>query len=188
MFDQFNPLNPEAESLTSANLSQPKSTQNLPSKASVFDPVDEAVAYNRVTNQLLKPYTRQAMYYETDQMGIIHHSNYIRWFEEARLHFLEQIHINYEKLESLGILIPVLSVSCEYKSSVHFNDKVIILPKITYFNGFKMTVNYRIIDSNNHTLKAYGESRHCFVNKDFKPINMKKSYKDIYEILAAWVN
>ena len=127
-------------------------------------------------------------YYETDQMGVIHHSNYIRWFEESRVYFLEQIGLSYDKLENNGILIPVLGVSCEYKSSVRFHDKVIILPKVTFFNGFKMTIRYQVVDNLNHTLKAQGESNHCFVNQDFKPISIKKSYKEIYEILTAWVN
>lgn len=152
------------------------------------DPIDEAITQNVITGELLKPYLRQAMYYETDQMGIIHHSNYIRWFEESRVYFLEQIGLSYDKLEENGILIPVLSVSCEYKSSVHFNEKVIILPKVIFFNGFKMTIQYKIADNNVHTLKAWGESRHCFVNKDFKPINLKKNYKDIYDILTSWIN
>ncbi len=67
------------------------------------------------------------MYYETDQMAVIHHSNYIRRFEESRIDFLEQIGLGYDKLEAGGILIPVLGVSCEYKSSVNFNDKVFCL-------------------------------------------------------------
>ena len=154
----------------------------------VNDPIDEAIAHNTVTGELLIPYTRQAMYYETDQMGVIHHSNYIRWFEESRVYFLEQIGLNYDKLESTGIFIPVLGVSCEYKSSVRFHDKVLILPKITFFNGFKMTICYQVVDNLNHTVKSQGESRHCFVNQDFKPINIKKNYKEIYDILTAWVN
>lgn len=167
---------------------QPGPDQDSSSKVTMSDPIDEAITYNTENNELLVPYIRQAMYYETDQMGVIHHSNYIRWFEEARLHFLEQIDLSYHKLESTGILIPVLGASCEYKSSVHFNDKVLILPKITYFNGFKMTVKYQILNSLDHKLNAYGETRHCFLNKEFKPINMKKDHKNIYDILAAWVN
>ena len=169
--------------------SKPPTAQNPSSNdVPVNDPIDEAIAHNTVTGELLIPYSRQAMYYETDQMGVIHHSNYIRWFEESRIHFLEQIGLDYDRLESTGILIPVLGVSCEYKSSVRFHDKVIILPKITFFNGFKMTISYQIMDNLSHTVKAQGETKHCFVNQNFKPINIKKIYKDAYEILTAWVN
>ena len=64
----------------------------------------------------IKPYQHQVQYYETDQMGIAHHSNYIRWFEEARSYILTEIGMGYEKMEEIGIISPVLSVSakCRY--------------------------------------------------------------------------
>ncbi|GEM_PF-296191 len=150
--------------------------------------IEEAVARNTKTGESLRPYIRQAMYYETDQMAVIHHSNYIRWFEESRIDFLEQIGLDYDRLEEEGILIPVLGVSCEYKSSVRFNEKVMILPHIISFNGVKMTIGYQVLDADAHTLKAAGESRHCFVNRDFKPIHMKKDFTEIYDIFLSWVN
>ena len=52
-------------------------------------------------------YVRRANYYETDKMGIIHHSNYIRWFEEARLHYMEEMGWPFTKVEAMGIIIPV---------------------------------------------------------------------------------
>ncbi|BCJ96418.1 hypothetical protein acsn021_39870 [Anaerocolumna cellulosilytica] len=134
----------------------------------------------------LKPYIRTAMYYETDQMGIIHHSNYIRWFEEARLDYLNQIHLNYNGLEELGILIPVLSVNCEYKYSVRFNETVKIIPVIETFNGVKMQISYQILDAATNTIRTTGASTHCFVTKDMKPVNMKKYFRDIYDILLYW--
>ena len=61
----------------------------------------------------------RAQYYETDQMGIIHHSNYIRWFEEARVTLMEQLGLGYDVTEEKGILSPVLSIECDYKSMTH---------------------------------------------------------------------
>ena len=52
----------------------------------------------------IKPYEHIVQYYETDQMGIVHHSNYIRWFEEARSYILEQIGFGYKKMEEEGII------------------------------------------------------------------------------------
>ena len=57
-------------------------------------------------------------YYETDRMGIVHHSNYIRWFEEARLDWMKQIGWDYKSIEDDNIIIPVLSVAAEYKNNV----------------------------------------------------------------------
>lgn len=134
----------------------------------------------------LKPYIHQAKYYETDQMAVIHHSNYIRWFEEARVDYLEQIGLSYDIIEAAGAYSPVIGVSCEYKSSVKFNEKVMILPKLNYFNGFKMNIGYQVVDAETGQIRATGESKHCFVTKDFKPVNLKKSHPDMYEILTTW--
>ena len=66
----------------------------------------------------MEPYTRTAKYYETDQMGIIHHSNYIRWMEEARIDVLNQMGYPYRRFEEMGYISPVLHAECEYKKRV----------------------------------------------------------------------
>lgn len=132
-------------------------------------------------------YKRQAHYYETDRMDIIHHSNYIRWFEEARICYLEQIGFGYDKMEALGILSPVLGVSCEYKSSVRFHEEVLIFPKIEFFNGIKMTISYVVKDAETGKVRATGDSKHCFVDSNFKPIRMKKDFNELYTILSDCV-
>ncbi len=57
----------------------------------------------------VKPYEHHVKYYETDQMRIVHHSNYIRWMEEARMDLMEQMGFGYDKMEELEIVSPVLS-------------------------------------------------------------------------------
>ena len=71
-------------------------------------------------------YERKINYYETDRMGIVHHSNYIRFLEEARCAFLESLNMPYSMLEDLGIMIPVLGVQCDFKHHVTFNDITLI--------------------------------------------------------------
>ena len=56
----------------------------------------------------MEAYTHKVLYYETDQMGIVNHSNYIRWFEEARTDFMEQLGMGYAEMEKEGIVSPVL--------------------------------------------------------------------------------
>ena len=55
----------------------------------------------------MKDYIRKVQYYETDRMGIVHHSNYIRWFEEARIFYMEKMGYSYSEMEKTGIMIPV---------------------------------------------------------------------------------
>ena len=62
----------------------------------------------------IKSYERKAHYYETDQMGMIHHANYVHWLEEAGIDYMEQVGMGYKSMEVAGVLSPVLSISCRY--------------------------------------------------------------------------
>lgn len=136
----------------------------------------------RGTQVEIKPYERQAKYYETDQMKIIHHSNYIRWFEEARIDFMEQLGIQYTKVESAGIIIPVLTVKCVYRSMVRFADTVLISLKLISYNGIKMKLGYEIRDKLTGELRTTGESSHCFLNQEYQPISLKREYLEFHEL------
>ena len=84
-----------------------------------------------------EPYLHKAQYYETDGMGIIHHSNYIRWFEEARVDFLAQIGMPFEQVEARGIVSPVIRVVCEYKTMARFGETVRIRTKDCFGNQIR---------------------------------------------------
>lgn len=131
----------------------------------------------------MKKYEHKAQYYETDQMGIIHHSNYIRWFEEARIDMLEQYGLGYVGMEAKGIISPVLGLSCEYKKMTYFGETVEISARLTSFTGLKFTIEYEVIDKQSKELRCVGETRHCFLTKEGKPLNMKKMFPDIYDLL-----
>lgn len=132
-------------------------------------------------------YEHRVSYYETDQMGIVHNSNYFRWFEDARVDFLEQAGFSYSRMEEMGVMIPVLSTSCEYKASARFEDWVTVIPKISEFNGFKMTVTYRVVRKEDGLLLAAGETKHCFTDLKLKPIRTKREYPDIYKVFNDYV-
>ena len=132
-------------------------------------------------------YEHQAQYYETDQMGIIHHSNYIRWFEEARTNLLDQLGFGYDQMEKLGIIIPVLAITCTYKSMVYYNDRVYIIPKIEEFNGIRLTISYRIVDKATGVLRTTGESKHCFLDKTNRPISLKKEQTKMYDLFNDYL-
>ena len=74
-------------------------------------------------------------YYETDQMGIIHHSNYIRYFECGRMAMLEEVGLPMHKIEATGIMLPIISVECRYKFPAKLGDKLKI---VTWFEELPM--------------------------------------------------
>ena len=126
-------------------------------------------------------FEREVKYYETDQMGVVHHSNYIRWFEEARVEFMRNAGISYKTMEDEGIQIPVVTVSCKYKSPAKFDDTVIVRVWIKKFNGIIVEISYEVADKESGEVRVTGESSHCFVNDTtFKPINLKREREDIY--------
>lgn len=127
-------------------------------------------------------YIREINYYETDRMGVVHHSNYIRFLEEARSKWMKQLGIPMEELEKMGFTIPTLEVNCQYKNHVTSGDIISIKPIVTEYNGVKMTVSYNVIDTktDKEVIKAW--TKHCFTNNELRPINMKKNNVQIHQI------
>ena len=119
-------------------------------------------------------YERKINYYETDRMGVVHHSNYIRYLEETRCAWLEYAKMPFGKMEAEGITIPVLGVNCKYKHHVTFGDTIVIEPYLKEYSGVRMTVGYKVTEKGTGELVLTGETKHCFTSKDIKPINLKK--------------
>ncbi len=130
----------------------------------------------------IEPYIHKVQYYETDRMGITHHSNYIRWMEEARTDFLEQIGWPYERTEGDGLLSPVLSVSCEYHEHTTFSDQIRIEVKIRELSPIKFTVGYEMYHMGSGNLVVTGTSEHCLLNKNMKIVRFARVQPELYRI------
>lgn len=129
-------------------------------------------------------FERKINYYETDRMGVVHHSNYIRFLEEARCAWLDFIGLPFATLEENGVTIPVLGVNCDYKYHVTFNDTILIQLSVKEFTGVRMTVGYKVTDKKTGHIVLLGETKHCFTNRELKPINLKKYNKNFYDKFA----
>ncbi len=126
-------------------------------------------------------FKRKINYYETDKMGVVHHSNYIRFLEEARCHWLEELEMPFEAFEKQGITIPVLGVNIEYKHHVTFGDIIIIHPYMKEYSGVRMVVGYDVTKEDTGELVMVGETKHCFTNKNLKPIHLKKANFEFHD-------
>ena len=121
---------------------------------------------------MIYKYDRVVKYYETDRMGVVHHSNYIRWFEEARVEFMQDE----------GIMVPVVTVECKYKNPVTFDDEVTVNTKVRKFNGIVIELEYEVVRTDDGSAVVTGASSHCFVDaKTFKPLNLKRERADMYD-------
>lgn len=124
-------------------------------------------------------YRHKVQYYETDQMRVVHHSNYIRWMEEARLAYLDSVGVDYAEMERRGIISPVLSVACQYRSMTRFGETAIVETTLTEAGSVRYRLTYRIVDSETGEVRAEGESSHCFVNPQGRVLSLKHADPDI---------
>lgn len=130
----------------------------------------------------MEAYRHKVHYYETDKMGFVHHSNYIRWFEEARTDFFDKVGAPYTLTESLGLISPVLTVQCEYKKSCYFGETVLIYVTLEKVENVRFYVSYRVTSVDGE-LRATGTSSHCFLNEEGKVTSLKKVQPELYKKL-----
>lgn len=135
----------------------------------------------------MKEYIHKVHYYETDKMGVTHHSNYIRWMEESRVDFLDQIGYGYAKMEEVGIISPVIGVECEYKRTTTFDDVISVRPEIESYNGIKLVICYTMTNIATGEIVCTGRSKHCFLSKEGKPLSLRKDFPEVDTALKAMV-
>lgn len=127
-------------------------------------------------------------YYETDQSGFVHHSNYFRWFEEARVEALGDFGLSYSKMEEEGFVGVVVSASCEYKRAVRFGQTIEIISKLEALDERFMLISYSVNDASSGKERAYGETKLCFVGLDGKMISLKESSPDLYAAILKFLD
>ena len=129
-------------------------------------------------------YYRKAQYHETDQMGIIHHSNYVKWMEEARIGYMSRMGFSYKKVEELGVISPVVEISVAYRKQVFFDDEIRIRVGIKQYNGISLEFNYEFFNASRNEICTTAYSRHCFL-KDGKLIALKKELPELNRIIVV---
>ena len=129
-------------------------------------------------------YYRKAQYHETDQMGIIHHSNYVKWMEESRISYMDQMGFSYKKVEELGVISPVVDISVSYKKQVSFDDEIQIRVSVKKYNGISLEFNYEFFNVTKDEICTIASSRHCFL-RDGKLISLKKEIPDLDRAIAG---
>ena len=113
-------------------------------------------------------------YYETDQMHFVHHSNYVKYFELARLEWLSNLQISYSEMESQGILMPVVKASLKYIKPLFFGDNFNITVILKKKPKATLEFDYKILNQNNELI-CVGDTSLAFLSSDTKlPIRCPK--------------
>ncbi len=118
-------------------------------------------------------------YYETDQMGIVHHSNYIRYFECGRSHFMQESGLPMHVIEAQGVTLPVVGVEAKYKLPAKMGDRLRIVTTIDKLPMAKLEVKSKIYNQNN-ALLCEGKVTLGFLDAAVgRPIRCPESLLDI---------
>jgi len=136
----------------------------------------------------IKVYEHECKYYETDQMGVVHHSNYIRFMEEARIDFLDQIGFPMDVIEAGGVVSPVVGINCQYKNMSYFKDILCIKVFIKEYSGVRFSIGYEMSDKKTGQLRAVGESSHCFITKEGKIVMLRKVMPELDQALKEYMS
>lgn len=126
-----------------------------------------------------------ARYAETDQMGIVHHSNYAVWFEAGRTDFLKKAGISNSSIEAKGALLPLYEMNCQFKSPAKYEDKILVVTKLSSLSRVRLQFSYEVVNADNSKLLATGETMHAWTTRELKPVNAKKIIPDIYSNLSG---
>lgn len=127
-------------------------------------------------------YERPVQYYETDAMQVVHHSNYFRWFEEARQYAMVQMGAPYPEVEARGLVSPVLTINCEYHKSARYGDVVEVRLSLVESKSIRSRWNYAVVNKATGEVLTYGSSTHCFL-RDGEVVSLKRECPDLYEKL-----
>ena len=128
----------------------------------------------------MTPYTHKVQYYETDKMKLTHHSNYVRFMEEARIDFFEKLGFPYHEFEARGILSPVVRLSCDFKKPTTYPDVITVSVAVSECKKLKFTLSYTMTVGD--AVVCLGESTHCFLNEQGRPVPFT-NYPNFYETM-----
>lgn len=131
-------------------------------------------------------YRRKAQYHETDQMGVIHHANYIKWLEEARVAFMDMLGCGYAEIERNGVVSPVVAVSVDYRRPTMFADETEIGVRIARYSSRVLEIGYEVRNLTKGTLAAEAVTKHCFL-KDGAVVSLKTALPKLDEAILAYI-
>ena len=121
-------------------------------------------------------YQRPVYYYETDRMDCVHHSNYISWLEEDRIHGSRIKVVDGQELEAGGIVSPVLHAEADYRTMARFGETMEIAVQVESYTGTRIAFSYQVRDKATGVLRCQGRTSHCFLNEDTgRPVSLKKA-------------
>lgn len=126
-------------------------------------------------------------YQETDQMGVVYHSNYLVWFEVGRTGFIRDFGLPYSTFEEKGLLLPVVEAHCYYKAPAKYEDEIIVRTSVKEMTETRLVFEYEVIKMTDERRLCTGQTTHVWVSREMKPVSLKRMLPEEYERLITLV-
>jgi acyl-CoA thioester hydrolase len=118
-------------------------------------------------------------YAETDQMGVVHHANYLVWFEVGRVEFIRQLGLSYKEMETEhNCMIAVVEATARYRAPARYDDDLIIQTRLKGSRSSMIFFAYRIIRKADDVLLCEGETVHVVVDRTMKKTRLPEKYAE----------
>ncbi|SFG43464.1 acyl-CoA thioesterase [Sporolactobacillus nakayamae] len=124
-------------------------------------------------------------YNETDKMGIVHHSQYVNYFEIARTDFVRQAGISYRRIEEEGLMMPVLGINVQYHTPALYDDTILVETSIRTYDSIKMMFDYKIYRQTDRKLLVEGSSSHCWTDLSLRPVSIRRKNKELHTLITS---
>lgn len=126
-------------------------------------------------------------YAETDKMGIVHHSVYAIWYEQARTDLLNEIGLRYDEIEKMGVMTPLVELNCKYYQPAYYNHEVEIITKIVKLTPARFILQYELYNKNKELINLGTTTLAWADANTFKIINLKKKLPKVYEKMESLI-
>lgn len=122
-------------------------------------------------------------YGETDQMGVVHHANYLAYFEEGRTRMMAELGCSYGELEQGGIGLPVRKVELRYRAPAHYEDELVVETRVLALRAASVSFRYEIRRVGDGELLVTGESELACITLE-EPRRVVPLPDELRELLA----
>ena len=125
-------------------------------------------------------------YAETDQMGVVYHSNHFIWFEVGRVELLRQLGFSYKEMEGIDdCFIAVVDARCRYKAPVHYDDEVVVRTYLKHVRSKVIHFGYELLSAGTRQVLAEGETMHVVANARMEPRALPEKYMQVFRAAVA---
>ncbi|WP_018132021.1 acyl-CoA thioesterase [Effusibacillus pohliae] len=126
-------------------------------------------------------------YSETDAMQVVHHANYLSWFEVGRTEMMRRAGIPYRQFEDRGILLPVIEARIFFLASARYDDELVVRTRLAEAR-VKVRFEYEIARKSDRQILARGYTVHAWVNRQMKPIQLRKLAPELEQAMQAYLS